>query len=144
MEIGARRSGTAVSHVPSSPFHYHEWRGERDAPEEVASCSATLFARRLMPVSALEGRILNPPTAAPPRLHNGRSGFSEPDQKPRFLIGPVPCRCDHCVEGCQYAFAPAPHVPPSSPLGEKKGARGKVREMAQSAAWRLKTLKTSR
>ncbi len=35
---------------------------------------------------------------------------SEPDQKPEFLIGNVPCPCTHCVRG-QRSSSPAPTFP---------------------------------
>lgn len=51
-------------------------------------------------------------------------GCLEPDQTPGVLIGHVPCQCNHCVEGCQYSFAPVPYVPISSPPVEEEGGEG--------------------
>jgi len=45
----------------------------------------------------------------------------KPHQKPGFLIGRVPYLCNHCVGGCQYSFALAPHLPSSSPLVRAEG-----------------------
>ncbi len=36
----------------------------------------------------------------------------------------VPCICNHCGKGCQYAFAPVPHVPPSAPPRGAEGGEG--------------------
>jgi hypothetical protein len=82
------------------------------------------------------------------RAHHGvsrRNGFqpiSEPDQTLGLLIGHVPYLCDYCVRGCQYPFAPAPHVPPFSPrVGEEGGEGEGEGRQACSAAPVLKPLR---